>query len=73
MVFVCCSAARVACDPPQTMISTLRATNSAARASNLALLARASIFDDHVLPLDITEVAQTLPKCIRAQTAKAHR
>src|SRR2546428_11029322 len=34
MVFVCCSAARVACDPPQTMISTLRAINSAARPSN---------------------------------------
>src|SRR5262249_45114643 len=32
-----------------------------------------SIFDEQVLPLHITEVAQTLTKCIRTQAAKANR
>jgi len=38
----------------------------------LAWLIRASIFDEHVLPI-ITEIAQTLPKRVRTQTTKADR
>jgi len=39
----------------------------------LARLARASIFDEQVLPLDVTEAAQTLAKRIRTQIAEADR
>jgi len=70
MVFVCASAARVvAADDDCDFAGDQFGDESV----QLARLARASIFDEQVPPLDVTEVAQTLAQRIRTQIAEADR